>query len=174
MLLGDAPAAKELISRAVVAPDRIPGFAELPFFARGAGAVGTSYRMDLAVAYLALGDRASARQELNSVLTMLNAMIASGVERNGTYELRAKVYALEGQGDEAMRDLGRAVKLGWRRAWWAKHHVWPWSALPSLCVENLLHIRAALAASMPQCAVRTLAARLCGHQRHKILKYNEL
>jgi transcriptional activator of cad operon len=121
LLLGDARAAKGLISRAVVAPDRIPGYAEWPFFARGAGAVGTSYRMDLAAAYLALGDRASAQQELNSVLTMLNEMIAAGVERNATYELRAKVYALEGQGDQAMRDLGTAVKLGWRRAWWAAH-----------------------------------------------------
>ena len=121
MLLGDAAAVKDLISRAVVAPDRIPGYAESPFFARGARLEGTSYRIDLAVAELSLGDRSAALWELNDVLSMLNAMIASGVERNATYELRAKVYALEGQGDKAMRDLEKAVKLGWRRSWWATH-----------------------------------------------------
>ncbi len=121
LLLGDAAAVKELISRAVAAPDRIPGFAESPFYARGAGAVGTSYRVDLAAADLALGHRDSARRELDSVLAMLNGMMAAGVERNATYELRAKVYALQGRGDDAMRDLGKAVAMGWRRAWWATH-----------------------------------------------------
>ena len=52
---------------------------------------------------------------------MLDQMIAAGVERYGTYELRAKVYALEGRGDDAIRDLGTAAKLGWRRTWWATH-----------------------------------------------------
>jgi TolB-like protein/DNA-binding winged helix-turn-helix (wHTH) protein len=121
LLLGDAPAVKDLISRALAAPDRIPGFAELPFYARGARLMGTSYRLDLAVADLALGERASAEQELSNVLAMLNTMIAAGVERNATYELRAKVYALQGKVDDAMRDLRKAVQLGWRRAWWATH-----------------------------------------------------
>jgi hypothetical protein len=121
MLLGEAAAVKDLISRAAAAPDRIPGYAEWPFFARGARLEGTSYRLDLAVAELALDERDAALRELNSVLTMLNDMIASGVERYATYELRAKVFALEGQGDNAMRDLERAVKLGWRRSWWATH-----------------------------------------------------
>jgi len=70
---------------------------------------------------LALGDQPSAQRDLDAVLGMLNAMIAAGVERSGTYELRAKVYALKGQGDDAMRDLSQAAKLGWRRAWWATH-----------------------------------------------------
>ncbi len=121
MLLGDAPAVKELIARALIAPDRQPAFAESPWYLRGEGTMGAPFRLDLAVAELALGDRASAQRELNTMLVMLNKMIAAGVERNGTYELLAKVHALEGQGDEAMRDLGKAVKLGWRRAWWAAH-----------------------------------------------------
>jgi TolB-like protein/DNA-binding winged helix-turn-helix (wHTH) protein/Tfp pilus assembly protein PilF len=121
LLLGDALAAKELIARAIAAPDRPTGFAESPFYARGSRIMGTSYRLDLAVADLALGDRLSARRELGTVLEMLNRMIASGVERSGTYELRAKVYALQGNGDDAMRDLSKAVKLGWRHAWWATH-----------------------------------------------------
>jgi tetratricopeptide (TPR) repeat protein len=138
MLLGDATAVKDLISRAVAAPDRIPGFAEMPFFARGARLIGTSYRMDLAVSELALGDRASALRELNTVLAMLNEMIASGVERNATYELRAKVYALEGQGDDAMRDLGKAVKLGWRRSWWATHEPYFASLQPRSDFRDLM------------------------------------
>jgi transcriptional activator of cad operon len=121
MLLGDAAAAKELIARALVARDRVPGFAEDPWYARGADPEGALYRINLAVAELAHGDRPSAQRELNSVLAMLDQMIAAGVERHATYELRAKVYALEGRGDDAMRDLGTAAKLGWRRTWWAMH-----------------------------------------------------
>jgi tetratricopeptide (TPR) repeat protein len=138
MLLGEPAAVKELILRAVAAPDRIPGFAESPFFARGARLLGTSYRMDLAVAELALGDRASALRELSSVHSMLDAMIASGVERNATYALRAQVHALEGRSDEAMRDLGKAVKLGWRRAWWATHEPYFASLQPRSDFQELM------------------------------------
>jgi TolB-like protein/DNA-binding winged helix-turn-helix (wHTH) protein len=120
MVLGDAPAVKKLIARALVAPDREPGLADLAWYARGES-MWPSYRIDLAVAELALGDRPAADHELNTVLAMLNGMIGAGVKRHGTYELRAKVYALKGQGDAAMRDLDTAVKLGWRGAWWATH-----------------------------------------------------
>jgi tetratricopeptide (TPR) repeat protein len=121
LLLGDATAVKELTSRALAAPNRPPGFAESPWYARGGFPMGTSYRLDLAVADLTLGDRLAAQRELESVLNMVNRMITAGVERNATYELRAKVYALQSKGDEAMRDLNKAAKLGWRRAWWAEH-----------------------------------------------------
>jgi TolB-like protein/Tfp pilus assembly protein PilF len=121
LLLGDAAAARERIARAVGAPDRPPGFAESPFYARGAQGTSPSYRLDLAAAELALGDRTAAQHDLDTVLAMLDRMIAAGVERYETYELRAKVYALEGRGDEAMRNLDKSVKLGWRRAWWAAH-----------------------------------------------------
>ena len=119
LLLNDATAAKSLIARALIAPDRPPGYAEAPWYARGAGPEGNSYRLDLAVAEIMLGEQAAAKQDLDTVLAMLNSMIASGVERYGTYELRAKVYALQGRGDDALRDLGKAVNLGWRRSWWA-------------------------------------------------------
>ena len=119
LILEDPSAVKGLIARELVAPDRLPGFAENPWHARGERGVGISYRLDLAAAQIQLGDRASAIQELEIVLAMVNSMIAAGVERYATYELRAKVYALEGKDDDAMRDLNRAVKLGWRRAWWA-------------------------------------------------------
>jgi TolB-like protein/DNA-binding winged helix-turn-helix (wHTH) protein/Tfp pilus assembly protein PilF len=140
MLLGDAAAVKELIDRALVAPDRSPGYAESPYYARGAGVEGSPYRLDLAVADLALGDRSSAQRELDLVLATLNSMIAAGVERYGTYELRAKVYALQNQGDDAMRDLRKAVMLGWRRSWWATHEpylasLWPRSDFKALMIE---------------------------------------
>jgi TolB-like protein/DNA-binding winged helix-turn-helix (wHTH) protein len=119
LLLNDASAAKNLIARALPAPDRPPGYAEAPWYARGAGPEGNSYRLDLAVAEKMLGEDAAAQRDLDEVLAMLNSMIASGVERYGTYELRAKVYALQGRGDDALRDLSKAVNLGWRRSWWA-------------------------------------------------------
>lgn len=119
LLLGEPAAAKDRITRALAASDRDPGFAELPFYARGAQHTSPSYRLDRAAAELGLGDRASAQQDLDIVLAMLDKMIASGVERYETYELRAKAYALEGHADEAMRNLDKAAQLGWRRAWWA-------------------------------------------------------
>jgi transcriptional activator of cad operon len=121
LLLGDAAEVKVLIARALMAPDWSPGFAELPWYARGERAMGVSYRVDLAAADIQLGDRRAAERELNTVLTMLNRMIIAGVERYATYELRAKVYALKGQGDDAMRDLSKSAKLGWRGTWWALH-----------------------------------------------------
>jgi transcriptional activator of cad operon len=121
LLLGDATGVKELTSRALAAPNRPPGFAESPWYARGGRPMGISYRLDLAVADLTLGDRLAAQRELESVLSMVNRMITAGVERNATYELRAKVFALQGKGEDAMRDLNKAAKLGWRGAWWAEH-----------------------------------------------------
>ncbi len=121
LLLGNAAAVKDLIARARAAPDVIPGFAELPWYARGDRSMGTSYRIDLAAAELELGDKAAAAKELQTVGAMIDRMVAAGVERYATYELRARVHALLGQGDEAMQDLGKAVQLGWRRSWWAIH-----------------------------------------------------
>ncbi|HME41191.1 MAG TPA: winged helix-turn-helix domain-containing protein [Steroidobacteraceae bacterium] len=121
LLLGDAAAVKGLIARALAAPDRQPDFADAPWYARGERAAGISYRLDLAAAELQLGDRPSAERNLNTVLAMVDAMLAAGVERYATYELRAKIHALKGQSDDAMRDFGTAVRLGWRRAWWASH-----------------------------------------------------
>jgi transcriptional activator of cad operon len=140
LLLGDAGAVKQLIARALAAPDLVPGFAEQPVYATTTLTKGYPYRLDLAIADLALGDRASAANELSTVLEMLNNMLGAGVERNATYELRAKVYALRGEGDDAMRELGKAVKLGWRRAWWATHEpyfasLWPRSDFQSLMNE---------------------------------------
>ena len=65
---------KELTARnhGLVAPDRDPGFAESPFYARGARLMGTSYRIDLSAAELALGDVRAAQQELTAVLAMLD------------------------------------------------------------------------------------------------------
>jgi TolB-like protein/DNA-binding winged helix-turn-helix (wHTH) protein/Tfp pilus assembly protein PilF len=121
LLLNDAPAVKRLVDRMLAAPDRPPGFADSPWHARGERAAGISYRLDLAAALIQLGDEASATRQLDTVLAMVNKMLAAGVERYATYELRAKIYALEGKSDQAMRDLNKAAALGWRRTWWAIH-----------------------------------------------------
>ena len=121
LLLGDAARVKQLMAQALAASDLLAGYADLPWYARGARDMGTSYRVDLATAELSLGERAAAERELDIVLAMLNRMIAAGVERYATYELRAKVYALQGRSDAAMRDLDKAAALGWRRVWWARH-----------------------------------------------------
>jgi transcriptional activator of cad operon len=138
LLLGESAEAKKLISRALAAPDLIPGFADDPYWLRGQLATSPSYRIDLAVADLALGDRVSAEHELNIVLEALNKMIAAGVERNATFELRAKVYALENRGDDAMKDLSKAAKLGWRRAWWAMHEPYFESLRPRKDFQDLI------------------------------------
>jgi transcriptional activator of cad operon len=138
MLLGEAPAVKELIARALVAPDRETGSAEDPWSARGATLHATSYRIDLAVADMMLGNQLSAQRELGTVLAMLDEMIGAGVERYGTYELRAKVYALKAQDDEAMRDLSKAAQLGWRRAWWALHEPYFASLRPRSDFQELI------------------------------------
>jgi TolB-like protein/DNA-binding winged helix-turn-helix (wHTH) protein/Tfp pilus assembly protein PilF len=121
LLLGEAAEAKELIARALNAHDLIPGFADGPFWLRGEIATSASYRIDLASAEIELEDRESAQRELSVVLGTLDNMIAAGVERSATFELRARVLALKGRGDDAMKDLAKAAQLGWRRAWWAMH-----------------------------------------------------
>jgi tetratricopeptide (TPR) repeat protein len=138
LLLGEAAAAKDLIARALRAPDLIPGFADDPLWLRGQLAMSPSYRVDLAAAELGLGDRASAERELNSVLATLNSMISAGVERNATYELRAEVHALTNHADEAIKDLGAAVKLGWRRSWWAVNEPYFASLRPRKDFQNLM------------------------------------
>ena len=138
LLLGESAEAKKLISRALAAPDLIPGFADDPLWLRGQLATSPSYRIDLAVADLGLGDRVSAERELNIVLEVLTKMIAAGVERHATFELRAKVYALENRGDDAMKDLSKAAKLGWRRAWWAMHEPYFESLRPREDFQDLI------------------------------------
>jgi transcriptional activator of cad operon len=138
LLLGEPAAAKALISRALVAHDLVSGFADGPFWLRGQLATSPSYRIDLAAAELELGDRASGERELNEVLATLNRMIAAGVERYATFELRAKVHALASRGDDAMRDLSKAAKLGWRRAWWAVHEPYFASLRPRKDFQDLI------------------------------------
>jgi TolB-like protein/DNA-binding winged helix-turn-helix (wHTH) protein/Flp pilus assembly protein TadD len=116
LLVGDSQAVKTLIKRAIAAPDRVP-FVDTPWAAR----VGESTQLSLATAELATGDRVAAIQHLTMLHTMLDHMIDSGVERAQTYALRAKTLALLGHSDEAMQDLFKASRLGWRESWWAQN-----------------------------------------------------
>ena len=123
LVVGEAPAAKQVIALALAAPDLTPGLADIPWYAR----FGTAYRLDLAAAELEMGERAAALHQLDALLAMLDRMIDAGVERNLTYQLRAEVQALRGNPDDSMRDLTKAADLGWRRVWWAEHE--PYFAL---------------------------------------------
>ncbi len=116
LMLGEPSTARELLARAVAAPDRSPFLDDAPWDAR----FGTSFRVDLAVADLELHDPAAAKQELTRVRSMLDEMIAAGVQRHAVFELRAKVLALQGDAEGAVQDLQRATELGWRRSWWAE------------------------------------------------------
>lgn len=111
-LLGDAPGAKQLLQKALTAPDLSRTTLDHPWYLRE----GESYGLVLALAEIGMDDRRSAEQQLETLLVSLEGMRQAGVERYGVYELRAAVLALRGKADEAMVALGRAAELGWRGA----------------------------------------------------------
>lgn len=117
LLLGDAPAAKQLLQKALTAPDLSRSTLDHPWYLRE----GESYGLVLAQAELGIGDHRSAEQHLETLLRSLNSMRQAGVERYGVYDLRASVLAMRGHADEAMAALGRAAELGWRGATQALH-----------------------------------------------------
>ncbi len=112
MLLGDALAAKQLLQKALAAPDLSRTTLDHPWYLRE----GESYRLVLAQAEMTLGDRRSAQQQLEALLASLDAMERAGVERYGVYYLQAMALAMRGDGDGAMVALGHAAELGWRGA----------------------------------------------------------
>jgi transcriptional activator of cad operon len=116
LLLGEADAAAALVNRALTAADRQPELTDTPWSAR----TGESCQLRLAAAELQTGKEPAAQARLNRLVGMLDGMIHAGVERAQVYALRAEAEALLGRGDPAMHDLAQAVRLGWRRAWWAE------------------------------------------------------
>jgi tetratricopeptide (TPR) repeat protein len=117
MLLGDAPAAKQLLQKALASPDLSRSTLDHPWYLRQ----GESYGLVLAAAELSTGDHRSAEQQLETLLASLDNMRKAGVERYGVYDLRASVLAMRGDADGAMVALGRAAELGWRGATQALH-----------------------------------------------------
>jgi TolB-like protein/DNA-binding winged helix-turn-helix (wHTH) protein len=116
-LLGDAPATKQLLQKALAAPDLSRATLDHPWYLRE----GESYGLVLALAESRLGDRRSAEQQLDILLAALERMKQAGVERYGVYELRAAVLAMRGDADGAMVALGHAAELGWRGVMQAMH-----------------------------------------------------
>jgi TolB-like protein/DNA-binding winged helix-turn-helix (wHTH) protein/Tfp pilus assembly protein PilF len=117
LLLGEASQARQLMTRAMQAPDFDPGRFNGPWVARW----GQSDQLILANAELLSGDSAAAAKHLQEIADLLERLMAAGEERNGIYALRAEILALRGDEQGAMRDLNRAADLGWRYSWWAEH-----------------------------------------------------
>jgi tetratricopeptide (TPR) repeat protein len=126
LLLGRNAAAADDVRRAEAAADYdVQGLVD-PWYLRW----GDSGALTVAIAAKKVGDEAKAQQSLKSILDAVDRLIAQGVERNGVYELRAGVLALQGKTQQALGDLRHAAKLGWRRSFWAQHEpqfesLWP-------------------------------------------------
>jgi TolB-like protein/Tfp pilus assembly protein PilF len=126
LLLSEAPAARQLLARAMQAPDFDAHRLNDPWFARW----GKSDQLILAVAELQSGESVDAARHLREIEEQLDQLIAAGEEQNGIYALKAEVLALRGDSDGAMRALNRAAELGWRYSWWAQREpylaaLWP-------------------------------------------------
>jgi len=116
LLLGDAVAARDLVARAMRAPDFDHDKFSSPWYARW----GASEELTLAAAELMSGDVAAGQRHLRELGEMLDRVHDAGEERWGVYSLQAKVLALSGKPDEAIKALRRAAELGWPYGWWAE------------------------------------------------------
>ena len=116
LLLGEAALARQLMARAMQAPDFEAARFNGAWFARW----GLSDQLILATAELGAGEEGAATQHLQQISALLDRLIGAGEERSGVYALRAQVMASSGNGAGAMQALNRAVDLGWRSSWWAQ------------------------------------------------------
>jgi TolB-like protein/DNA-binding winged helix-turn-helix (wHTH) protein/Tfp pilus assembly protein PilF len=117
LLLGEASQARQLMTRAMQAPD----YDAKRFNGAWVARWGQSDELILADAELQCGDSVAAAKHLQEITDLLDRLIAAGEERNGIYALRAETRAMRGDAPGAMRDLNRAADLGWRSSWWAQH-----------------------------------------------------
>ena len=115
LLLGEAPVARQLMARAMQAPD----FDAVRFNGSWCARWGQSDQLILAEAELQSGDSTAAAKHLQQIADLLDRLVAAGEERNGIYALRAEVLSLRGDTQGAMQALNRAAELGWRYSWWA-------------------------------------------------------
>ncbi len=115
--IGDAPAAAQLIQRALKAADVSAGALDNPW---DAARWGHANELTIAMVELQTGDPTAAAGHLDALSGMLDTLEHAGDRRYGVDELRAAVLALRGDGDGAMRSLANAAAKGWRRSWWAE------------------------------------------------------
>jgi TolB-like protein/DNA-binding winged helix-turn-helix (wHTH) protein/Tfp pilus assembly protein PilF len=126
LLLGEAPVARQLMTRAMQAADFDATRLNAPWYARW----GKSDQIILAEAELQSGESDAGMRHLQEIAQQLDRLIGSGEEQGGIYALKAQVLALSGDPDGAMRALNRAAELGWRYSWWAEREpyfaaLWP-------------------------------------------------
>jgi transcriptional activator of cad operon len=117
LMIGDAVAAKRAMDRAFKATDFSSNSLDSPLeAARG----GHSDELTAALVDIASGDRPSAMRRLDTLSAMLDKLVRNGEKRYGVDELRAAVFALQGDAVSAVAALTRAAEAGWRRSWWAQ------------------------------------------------------
>jgi eukaryotic-like serine/threonine-protein kinase len=117
LLAGEPQAARGFVDRALASPDLRPDDLASPWLARK----GHAYLLIVAAAHQATGDAAGAAGHLAALTALLERLTAAGMRRHGVYELQAKVAALRGDPEAAMRALQRAADEGWRGVWFAEH-----------------------------------------------------
>jgi DNA-binding winged helix-turn-helix (wHTH) protein/tetratricopeptide (TPR) repeat protein len=76
--------------------------------------------VDIAAVYMALGDMAAAAPFLDEAQRFLDHHEHGGAKWHAAAYQRARILALRGQPEPALRQLEQAVAQGWRRAWWAR------------------------------------------------------
>lgn len=113
----DPRAAQRLAALATSAPD----FATVELAHRAAIKSGTSYQLPLAMLELRNGQRQAAMTRLNGLLRLLDELERNGYVGWGIHSVRADALALSGDADAALIEMQRAVELGWRSTWAARH-----------------------------------------------------
>ena len=117
VIVGDLPAARRLVARALAQKDY---GVQVERDAAWAAREGYSYSLVVAYVQLKTGDATAAETQLRQLSALLARMIQDGVARYGVYQLQAQISAVHGDSDSAMRLLTRAADLGWGNSWLAQ------------------------------------------------------
>lgn len=116
-LLAERPdEARAYYARAIAAPD----FVYARLFNTWNARWGFSDLLTLAIMSDADGDHARADLYLADLSAYLDRLERNGHIWHGLHYLRADVRALQRRPDEALAELVKATRLGWRRAWWPR------------------------------------------------------
>jgi TolB-like protein/DNA-binding winged helix-turn-helix (wHTH) protein/Tfp pilus assembly protein PilF len=115
LLVGDGVAARQLTEQGFASPQFKMETLNPAWEAR----TGFSTQLLAAAAEQAAGQNAQAAARLEKVAATVNQLIGAGVIRHDVYALQARLMAMRGDPEGAMRALTRAVELGWRAEWQA-------------------------------------------------------
>jgi TolB-like protein/DNA-binding winged helix-turn-helix (wHTH) protein/Tfp pilus assembly protein PilF len=117
LMVRDTDLANRYVERALASPILRPEDLNSPFQI----AYGRSYLLITAAALQARGDTAGAGKRLDELATLVDRLVANGMQTYGLYDVKAQLAAMRGQPDAAMAELRRAVQLGWSEVWLAEH-----------------------------------------------------